>query len=734
MDGKREFIIAKRLCWGCLKWGHLNSNCRVRKICKVCSEAHPTSLHRDNRKSRSKLATKSKDDSSKSKDDSSKPRQELNKVKDSLNEDTTISNSIEVCKTNTYSGPISHSLIVPVWLHHKTNPNHKIMVYALLDEQSDTCFVKDSVLDEVGVDGPEVQLEISTVLARETVNSQKIAGLTVRGVNETSEITLPGTYAREVIPARHGQIPRPESARKWSHLEKIAEFFMPFRNDVVVGLLIGTNCARVIKPCEIIPGNDDDPYAKRTALGWGIVGIVEAKVNEESDENYVVVNRVITYKANVGPDRRICHLALRAQVKEIMNPSMFNQMFELDFSERRKEEPLSYEDKMFIKKVKKGIYQREDGHSEIPLPFKDDEMKLPNNKIQALSHLLKLKQRFLRDKKYQTDYLTFMNGIIASNYAELVPQEEMKLDNRDKNRCFYSCLAKSVGLTEGEVVGMIESFLIANQIMSFSDKDGKTEVKDLFEYLSDADFPKLGKRPATWLEAVQGLQNEMATHVVILSAATLFEQQIKIIDWEGRLEIVNSAAGNSMHLAYTGDHYMLLQTATNVHTVKPEKEKHRKAPQFTHDGPEEYNPGMSIFKGRLFQCEKKLASKEKVACNLDSATSSESDVQLGNESVEEVESCYPENNTSVNACVDSNRKELPELVVISSDDEMGQQVNKKYLPKKDKRKRMKADLLDELADSLSGLSSAENTPAKKVRVASLKVEDTELPCRNLFDE
>jgi hypothetical protein len=56
-------------------------------------------------------------------------------------------------------------------------------------------------------------------------------------------------------------------------------------------------------------------------LGWGIIGIVEAKVNKESDENYVVVNRVITHEANVGLDRRICYLALRAQVKEIMNPS-----------------------------------------------------------------------------------------------------------------------------------------------------------------------------------------------------------------------------------------------------------------------------------------------------------------------------------------------------------------------------------------------------------------------------
>jgi hypothetical protein len=62
-------------------------------------------------------------------------------------------------------------------------------------------------------------------------------------------------------------------------------------------------------------------------------------------------------------------------------------------------------------------------------PYLDDEVKLPNNKSQALSRLLKLKQRFLRDKNYKTDYLTFMNGIIASNYAELVPQEEMELDD-----------------------------------------------------------------------------------------------------------------------------------------------------------------------------------------------------------------------------------------------------------------------------------------------------------------
>ena len=58
----------------------------------------------------------------------------------------------------------SHLLIVPVWLHYEENPESKIKVYALLDEQSDACFVKESTFNAIGMDGPNVQLELSTVL------------------------------------------------------------------------------------------------------------------------------------------------------------------------------------------------------------------------------------------------------------------------------------------------------------------------------------------------------------------------------------------------------------------------------------------------------------------------------------------------------------------------------------------------------------------------------------------
>ena len=87
---------------------------------------------------------------------------------------------------------------------------------------------------------------------------------------------------------------------------------MPYKEEVDVALLLGINCARAIKPREIIPGNDNDPYAKRTA----------------------------------------------------------NQTL----SETKTEDcPLSYEDRSFMSKVSKGIHQRFDGHYKMPLPFKHNQ-------------------------------------------------------------------------------------------------------------------------------------------------------------------------------------------------------------------------------------------------------------------------------------------------------------------------------------------------------------------------
>ena len=82
------------------------------------------------------------------------------------------------------------------------------------------------------------------------------------------------------------------------------------------------------------------------------------------------------------------------------------------------------EDRLFMAKAKEGIVHRPDGHYEMPLPFRDQHPKLPNNEKVAAHRLQQLTFRFSKDKKYKKDYTTFMSDMIKNNYAEKVPMEK----------------------------------------------------------------------------------------------------------------------------------------------------------------------------------------------------------------------------------------------------------------------------------------------------------------------
>ena len=149
---------------------------------------------------------------------------------------------------------------------------------------------------------------------------QKVLGLTVRGVDDDARTSLPTTYTRNVIPAQRSQIPDPQSARKWTHSHVIAQNLMKPRDDVEIGLLIGANCPRAIKPGEVIPGADDDSYAVRTPLGWGIIGNSSAPNEIEG-----IYNNVVSRVVENGKTTRRCYFASRTVTKELIIPDQVNK-------------------------------------------------------------------------------------------------------------------------------------------------------------------------------------------------------------------------------------------------------------------------------------------------------------------------------------------------------------------------------------------------------------------------
>ena len=66
-----------------------------------------------------------------------------------------------------------------------------------------------------------------------------------------------------------------------------------------------------------------------------------------------------------------------------------------------------------------------DGHYTLDLPFKDDDVKLPNNRPIALQRLQSLKRKLKKNEMFHDEYSAFLNDVIAQGYAEVVPQEEL---------------------------------------------------------------------------------------------------------------------------------------------------------------------------------------------------------------------------------------------------------------------------------------------------------------------
>ena len=232
------------------------------------------------------------------------------------------------------------------------------------------------------------------------------------------------------MPVDRSHIPSSEIAESWPHLKSVAEEIPPVQ-DCEVGLLIGYNCAKALIPRVVIAPEIDGPFAQKTDLGWGIVGITsqESVFEDESDpigvSHHVTVCQVDKCLAVKGSTASNVVFAFRTKVKEVLNPVDVVQMMNLEFNERKNGVGLSLEDQKFLDIVGSGVRQV-DGHYEMPLPIRDDKLCLPHNRCLALRRLNHLKVRLQRDQELYDHYCAFMKGMINKGYAEKVPVQNLQ--------------------------------------------------------------------------------------------------------------------------------------------------------------------------------------------------------------------------------------------------------------------------------------------------------------------
>ena len=421
---RKNFIQENGLCYGCLETGHLAKGCKQRRTCRICGRRHVTLLHQAENV---KGYTQQKQSSIQPPHvNGAQGRQEIGK-------ETQV-------KTGCVNQANTGLAIVPVVIR---TGGRAVITHALLDSGSTACFCQESLLQKLGLQNKsKTQLSLTTVyMDKVNIDSHIVKGLEVTDLDGRHVLQLPAVYSLEKIPVDVDDIPRQEDLSRWPHLSSVE---LP-RVDAPVELMIGNNVPLAMEPWEIVHSENDGPYATKTVLGWVINGPVR-----HDEKNPVKANRI------------------QVQADEGLSDMMI-KLYNTDFNEKLSDvsKGWSVEDEKWHDKVERSIKHKE-GHFEVGLPMKKDEIQMPRNRKVALQRLNGLKKKMLSNETFMHEYKDFMRKMMEEGYAEEVPVKDLdRADGRvwyiphhgvyhphkpNKIRIVFDCAAKCDGVSLNDVL------------------------------------------------------------------------------------------------------------------------------------------------------------------------------------------------------------------------------------------------------------------------------------------
>ena len=409
-DEKTDWISNNGLCFRCFSRDHQAHTCQRQVKCNICGDSrHSTLLHKEKPQTTARA----------------------NEMVDTR--------CTAVCGANSGGMSCSKILLVDVFL--KDRPDLVQRVYAIIDEQSNSSLISSELADELGVLGPQEKYYLSTCTSEKEVKyGRRVANVTLRSSSGAAS-DLPTLVECDSIPQDKREIPTPEMARRFPHLQEIADEIPPYDSNANIHLLIGRDAPELLKVREFRNGPKGAPWAQHLTLGWTITG--QMCLDLAGGPVHALVRRT-----NLRPVGEIASLEPHPNQSEterlelVPCPNRFKLRESLTEQEEHLKEnifhtcrednetSLSCEDRKFLDMMEIGIHKNQSDHWEMPLPFRQTEVKMPNNRTQAVNRLNGLLRMLKKRPQMGKDYLEFMEKILSKGHASPVPQEDATSKNQ----------------------------------------------------------------------------------------------------------------------------------------------------------------------------------------------------------------------------------------------------------------------------------------------------------------
>ena len=202
-----------------------------------------------------------------------------------------------------------------------------------------------------------------------------------------------------------------QHADKWPHLKHI--HFSDTGLRPIVDLLIGIDYLDLHCSYKEVKGQEGEPIARRTPLGWTCVGRPEGKNIPDAHTNFSMTTLFTTRRCDVDEIN-----STMKKFWDIDSGGTFIQTTVLDTDE-----------KAALQKAENS-FRFIDGRYEVGVPWKEDSHEMVNNHKMAMKRLQNTEKRLLKNSDVLKAYDEVIDQYLDKGYIRKVPVSEKQPDSK----------------------------------------------------------------------------------------------------------------------------------------------------------------------------------------------------------------------------------------------------------------------------------------------------------------
>ncbi|XP_062556863.1 uncharacterized protein LOC134221692 [Armigeres subalbatus] len=321
----------------------------------------------------------------------------------------TQSDVVHTCNTHQADSKSVLFQYIPVILH---NRGIKVRTYAFLDLGSSVTLLEDSLASKLQLKGRDYPLCLRwTGDACRYEDSATIVALDISGTrSETTAYRLTDVFTVKELKLPCQSLPFAEISKNYDHLKGLP---VDSYSNVRPRILIGMNNARVAHPVESQEGEEHEPMAAKTRLGWMVFG--------------TCITNDLQTATNVPHSFHMCH---HATDDDELNSAVKNY-FALESLGISKLDslPMSTEDER-ASKMMRAVTKFENGRYCTGLLWKFDDIQLPDSRPMAVRRHRCLLKRMQRDPELASTLKATMNNYLRKGYVRKLSKEEQQESER----------------------------------------------------------------------------------------------------------------------------------------------------------------------------------------------------------------------------------------------------------------------------------------------------------------